>query len=888
MRCILFLALPVYSSSASLLNSGQIALLTTFADIYERVCGTRALGLSSHNIPLAIDDPSRFVSTGKPKDDYNSMLSIPLAAYQSCSHVKRSLSWLRPDGDAFIATLSVPPVVQTTFRKLPNAKTIFGFLPDQPDIGCTGLDSALVNKMMLQAKWLKDKHSIWVMHLYQLGSVYNYILTTCGSKPALIEALTNYLDDALDLPALFAGYSTSSTHNFFEDVLSEADDPVFALRTALRVTFPDLDPPEPSEDVAADAGLRLAVVNDGKLAQDGCMLGSLLRWLAKEQVPFAVLSEGVASEGRLATDVGEGFFMTNPARRGKDEEGSKGGGVGMIWKNEVSSVTSRIAVNAEDNVSISVLDLGHVKIIGMYLQPGSDRKMIATIMKAATRLHEVIGSSPAIVTGDMNCESGSRRRAVLDAAMHALGLSLANRGQLTFYSRVSKIPRDLDLIFVTEGISLSQLKSFPKVRANDHDRVIASFHFSAPTLKMAIASTDDFRPLSQVREDLHAVGIKRVFISPLEDLELALTARAITEISRLQFTEDAAQMFVLGLNLTRAIRDSKLPFAREAKPDWPQYMQKLLQLSFVTSDLAEFRLITPGLTLNLKTLLWQDGLIIFTKSAEEMQATFDVIERRLRLSGMVVHAEDVSHINYPDSIGFDIKVRTGELVHLSRWIPLPGKNRLTALPSRLDFLGEPDDMFKLWFKYDMHQRIIETNETRAESHRVLAEVIIPEVTEGFLPSLPSFAGFGRVSNQIAAFIDSAQLNQSFLLPKRVVMSRALKWVHELLHTPGEIRPFLKQCALKVIDLLKSSPSRSSLAPLEKRRVLPQRAWSSTYFGVLHDNMLKPLNLHLADLLETNRTAQEWTELVNLRVSELPEPVFQAQTGDQEDEQLDYY
>ena len=892
MLCTFFLVLSqVYATADKILDAGQIALLTRFADSYERICGTRALGLSAHNTPLAIDDPSRFVSSGKPKDDYNSILSIPIAAYQSCSHVRRSLSRLRPDGDAFIAALSLPPVVQTVFRKLPNAKNIFGFLPDQPEIGCSGLDTALVNKMMLQAKWLKDRHAIWVMHLYQLGSVYNYVLTTCGTKPALIDALTTYLNDALKLTTLLAGYSTSSTHNFFEDVATDpSDDPVKSLRTVLCLTFPEITFESAEEEPVPDEpGLRLAVINDGKLAQDGCMLGSLLRWLAKEKVPFAVLSEGVASEGRLGSDVGDGYVMTNPARRGKDEEGSKGGGVGLLWEKSQTDVTSRIAVNAEDNVSISVLDLGYVKVIGMYLQPGSDRKTIATIMKAATKLYEVIGNSPAIVTGDMNCEGGSRRRAVLDTAMHSLGLTLANRGQLTFFSRVSKIPRDLDLIFITEGITLSQLKSFPKVRANDHDRVIATFQFAAPTLKMSITAPDDASLLPGMREDLSAMGAKRVFVSPQDDLELALTARAITEISRLQFTDETSQMFVLSLNLTRAVADSRLPFARDVKPEWPLYMQRVLQLSFATSDLSELSVVTPGLHVNVRTLLWQDGLLVFTSSAEELQATYETIERRLRLSGMVIHAEDVAHINYPDSLGFDLRVRTGETVPLSRWLSLPGKNRLTALPSRLDFLGEPDDMFKLWFKYNMHQTPIETNGTRAECHRMLAEVIIPQVTEGFLPSLPSFAGFGRVSNQIASFIDGAQLNQSFLLPKRVVMSRTLKWVHELIHNPGQMRRFLRECALRVIELLKTTPARSYGIPADKRRVLPQRAWSTTYFGSLHENMLKPLSLHLTDLMATNRTAEEWAVLVDTRVADLPEPIFQAQIyGDQEDEQLDYY
>ena len=81
----------------------------------------------------------------------------------------------------------------------------------------------------------------------------------------------------------------------------------------------------------------------------------------------------------------------------------------------------------------------------------------------------MIGESPASVTGDMNCEIGTRRRTVLET-----GLALVNQGQVTCFSRVTKIPRDLDLIFVSQCISLTESQSFPEVRANDLGRIIAT------------------------------------------------------------------------------------------------------------------------------------------------------------------------------------------------------------------------------------------------------------------------------------------------------------------------------------------------------------------------------------------------------------------------------
>jgi len=936
---------------AHALTPEQQVLLGRFADVYEEVCGTRGLGLSDYETLLAVDDPRRFLPSGRTtsasslrEERYNQLIFLPLTAYQSCGHVKKSLSRLRSSGDAFTLSLGLPPISQMTFRRLPKAITVFGFLPDQPDIACEGLDTSRLNQMLLQAKWVKDHHPIWVMHLYSLGSVYSYVLSTCGVQPALIAALSKYLSDALRVPLLLYGYSAGSAHNFFEDVAypSHPGLQVLSFLESVRVTFPsvacDFLPASPPA-APAGATLRLAAVNDGKLAQDGCMLGSLLRWLSEEKVPVAVLSEGVACEGRLSAAVGEGWKMTNPARRGKDEEGSKGGGVGLIWSAELPVVDSVISVNAEDNVSISVLDLGNVKVVGMYLQPGSDKKMIATVMKAATKLHEVIGSGPAILTGDMNCEGGTRRRAVLDAAMHALGLTLLNRGQMTYFSRVSKIPRDLDLIYVTPGISIVDLQSFPKVRANDHDRVVATFSLpetesetelaETETVETELAETEsseagtvvteladsesadsEWSPKSEETEseteseteteletelmseekgevsvaEIEAMGLKGVFLTPAENMDLALAARMMTEASRLQFTNESSNLSVFGLNLSRALDLSSLPGARLRRPAWPRKMQALLQLSLATAGLPAPTADIPSF-LRTRALIWPEGLLVFSSSAAEMQESFTFIERILRNAGIIVSPEDVSHINYPDSLGSKLRLRTGETVSLSRWIPLPGRLRLTALPSRLDFTGEPDDMFKLWFKYNLHRRPITTEFRRAKLRHYLGEIIIPEAMLGFQPSLPSFMGYGRASNQVAAFIDGVQLNQSLLLPKQVMMVSTLDWVYRLVNTPGTARPefhqYLVASAERVCELQRTTSARPVAS--ERKRVLPQRAFSSTFFGVLSDNYLKPLNLTMAEMLGGGRSPVEWRALVGERVKELKEPIVQYQYGEDEEQ-----
>ena len=794
------------------------------ADAYEEHCGSRAIGVNQKFEPLDIDDPLRFASIN-PKEVYHAYVMLPAIAYQACSAVAGSLTALSPAGDAVIDALALPPG-PTVFRKIPNVSTLFGFMPES--ITCPGISREKMNKLMLQARWMSKRAEPWILHLYQLGALYRYVSSVCGSHPGLNTALTQYLTNAL-ADARISGYSVKSKNNFFQDVhLDRSIDPSARLAKALSFTFPGIVTVDVANQVNINAYL-LAVVNDGKLAQDAVMLTRLLQWLARAGAQIVIVSEGVAVAARQAQAVSDKFLMTNPERRGADEEGSKGGGVAFIWQRTLPVQSTHVLVNAEDNLSLSVLKLPNMDVYGMYLQPASDKVMMVSILKAAQRLCTLVNDTPCIIAGDMNCESGTRRRRALDKAMEFLGLRLLNQGQGTYLTRASNVVKDLDLIYTSPRIVVSNkaedaAQVFPKVRPNDHDRLLHLLE----TLSLEDAPEPIVPAVATVLAAVQAVAVDGVDVFTSEDdyVEMAILLRLITESSVLRI-EPRKSLFMFSLNLKQALDNSNLPRARVLRAHSTRRELQVLTLAMALSGLPPFVVSAGASTISTKGFVWPEGVIVFAATAEELQASFTAVEKALSESGITVTPEAVSHINYPVSYALKLNLRTQHRVKLSRFLPLPLDLHLTVFPSRIEHATEHDEVMRLWFSKRFPGA--DASDPFAFIERIENEILSPSL-KGIEASLSSSL-IKEVSEGYGVIRAALDWDEDGEKVQSVAGTLALGFIDHLLHKQGyKWKPLLTASIRKVAALLKPRPKGRP----KQGDVKPEadKGWVSTYFASL--------------------------------------------------------
>ena len=357
----------------------------------------------------------------------------------------------------------------------------------------------------------------------RIAGIFERYVIQLLTPTSIQTRLHEYVAVSADSP-LLNGFSTKQMNNWFEDIgrMSSRRQAILAsprgwsknsLRILLAldllsVTFPNIETHLTRFDIrlgiSADTSavssvdvpalkfpaplFRLATVNDGKLAKDGAVVKNLAAWLTHSKVEVAVISEGttwtkfdrvpVVCDGMQATmdeasqsleSTGTVYQFCSPEKVGR----ALAGGVALIWTGNDGPVPFETS-QLRNQYSISHLIYKGVRIVGLYLRPGdgSDDYMIRALFPVFRRLAILTDGVPSLVTGDMNSVSGSMRRLVLDAGFEALNLTLRNRGLKTYHAD-GKEGKDLDLLFASEELKIRSTRTAPKVRTNDHDRVVS-------------------------------------------------------------------------------------------------------------------------------------------------------------------------------------------------------------------------------------------------------------------------------------------------------------------------------------------------------------------------------------------------------------------------------
>ena len=496
---ILFIALTVADPSRA-----TLVALRDFASALEFVSGTRSLGISLDGFAYHLDDPRGF-PVSEP-DQVRWLLSVPARAHHQSSHLVGSLSALSNAANLYHQVLQkeLNPlalvVIRVSAAQLEDNLSI-------DTLRCVGGDPSMIAfKLLIAASLKAETH----LYLFELGSLYRYLMKNCviwadrervhlaiqESVIRLVAKGPTFLD-----PATFLLRSKTQTHNWFQDLeISPSRIAAIERGSANEVFAQMISPTFPramevttgkrkqrgeggaagsrkrsargaASSSEAPAEFTLATINDGKLAKDGHILSNLATWLKHAHVDLAVLSEGTTNTEMASEEVGcstGSYIIRSPEKTGR----CLVGGVAIMWRSTATVLEP--TVTPPTNIhSLGMATFKGVKVIGLYIRPGdnSDDFMISALFETMSDVAREVGTGPTIVTGDMNCVTGSGRREVLESAMGALGLTLLNRGILSYRDHTHAA--DLDLIFGSRDVKIARIRTAPKIRTNDHERLVS-------------------------------------------------------------------------------------------------------------------------------------------------------------------------------------------------------------------------------------------------------------------------------------------------------------------------------------------------------------------------------------------------------------------------------